>query len=339
MPFEFEIESFEGLPIVDSTEKPLEKEVSEDFTIDESSTTTNNPLPPAPEKVDNDKEEDPIYLSILEKSGLDFDDSELSLLKDDEEGIITAADLIATKKAKNQFDSLLSKNERIKEFATFVDTYNGDPDVFFKSLNNVADIKSVELSETDIATQRQVVRQFYKEKGFNDSMIEKQITMLENSDLLFEQAKESKQELVTLNENKHKELINSQKEYADKQKENEQQFYSSVTEIVNKGVVNGIPLSKTEKTELMDYMFKADNEGKTQYLKDSQTLTPEQIMMIGLLVKRGLKLDGVIKQAADTQVSKSLRDRIRSAKTTNNVAGGRHTSIENLELEDFDFTK
>jgi len=338
MPLDFEIEEFEGLDPAPPIDDKTTIDDGFDLSIDDKPTDdviVNDGEPPV--NTQSDDVEDPIYLSVLEKSGLEFTDEELATLKDDEEGIVTAAQLIADKRAKSQYDTFLSKNDRIKQFNDFVLNNEGDPDTFFKSVERIANIKDLTITETAIDVQRNVARTFYKEKGFSDAMIEKQISMLENSDMLFESSKEFKAEIVKFEEAKHNELLAQQAQLSEAQKEEQEIYTKQFKEIADKGVINNIPLSKTEKTELFDYMFTPDTTGKTKYQEDSAKLNAEQIMMIGLLVKRGLKLDTVIKQAADTQTSKSLRDRLRATNKQTNIAGKRQADVSKLELEDFEF--
>ena len=96
MPLDFEIEEFEGLdpapPIDDKTtidngfDLPIDDKPTDDVIVNDGEPPVNT---------QSDDVEDPIYLSVLEKSGLEFTDEELATLKDDEEGIVTAAQLIA----------------------------------------------------------------------------------------------------------------------------------------------------------------------------------------------------------------------------------------------------
>jgi predicted RNase H-like HicB family nuclease len=121
-------------------------------------------------------------------------------------------------------------------------------------LNSITD----ESLEDNIDLQKNLVRNFYREKGFTESKIEKMVSKAEDLDELEEEAKEA---LAELKEVENKRLESAQLETKRKALENQKAYVESVNKLnttINevKEIIPGVKIDDKTKKELFNMITK-----------------------------------------------------------------------------------
>ncbi len=125
---------------------------------------------------------------------------------------------------------------------------------------------SIEDNETN---QKLVLKEFLKEKGFSTKQIEKKLSKYEDAGLLEDEATDALEALKEIKEQKKQQLLKDQENQAKAAAKRQQDYFNSVVnEIKGMDDIRGIRIPEKDKRALLEYIFKPDAEGKTQYQKD-----------------------------------------------------------------------
>lgn len=123
--------------------------------------------------------------------------------------------------------------------------------------------------EDDEANQKMILKEFLKEKGFNSKQIDKKISKYEDAGLLEDEATDALEALRDIKEQKKQQLLIDQEKQAREAEKRQQAYFNSVVnEIKGMDNIRGIKIPEKDKKALLEYIFKPDAEGKTQYQRD-----------------------------------------------------------------------
>ena len=196
--------------------------------------------------------------SLSEKLG--WDDIE------DDDKPKTVEDLI------DYFNDVIEENsvpqyasEEVEQLDKFVKNGGNLRDYF--SIDNEIDLDDIDLE--DESNQKLVLKEFLKEKGFNAKQIEKKLTKYEEAGILEDESQDAAEALKDIRENKKQQLLKDQENQAKAAAKRQQEYFNSVVnEIKGMDDIRGIKIPEKDKKALLEYIFKPDAEGKTQYQKD-----------------------------------------------------------------------
>lgn len=222
-------------------EKPVEKQVEED-----------------PIEEDNDDAITNFFDALSEKLG--WEDIE------DDEKPKTAEELI------EYFGNVITENSKPEYASEEVEAL----DEFVKQGGNIRDYfkidKEVDLDELDMEderSQKYVVKELLKEKGFNDKQIEKKLSKYEDAGILEDEATDALEDLKEIREEKKQQLLANQKKQFEAEQARQRELYNSVvTNIKGLETIRGIKVPEKDKRALIDYILKPDTDGQTRYYKD-----------------------------------------------------------------------
>ena len=150
-------------------------------------------------------------------------------------------------------------------------------DKFVKNGGNLRDYFEIEGEldldeiniEDDEANQKMILKEFLKEKGFNSKQIDKKISKYEDAGLLEDEATDALEALRDIKEQKKQQLLIDQEKQAREAEKRQQAYFNSVVnEIKGMDNIRGIKIPEKDKKALLEYIFKPDAEGKTQYQRD-----------------------------------------------------------------------
>ena len=150
-------------------------------------------------------------------------------------------------------------------------------DEFVKNGGNIRDYFSIDaevkLEDIDIEdsedNQKTVIREYLKEKGLNKAQIDKKLTRYEDAGVLEDEAVDALEALKDIREHKKEQLLADQQKAATEAKKRQQQFFDNVVnEIKGMDSIHGVAIPNKDKKALLDYIFKPDANGVTQYQKD-----------------------------------------------------------------------
>ena len=228
----------------------------------------------------------------------------------------------------NNVDSLIEYFQNIIERES-VPTYANEEvealDNFVKQGGNLRDYLSIDaeldldnLDMDDENTQKLVVKQLLKEKGFNSARIDKMIAKYEDAGILEDEAEDAIEDLKEIKQQQKEKLLADQKKQYETYKAQQQQFYTNVVDEI-KGLKNirGIAIPEKDKKVLIDYILKPDTDGKTKYQKDYAKGGVRNLIESAYFTMNADKLI----EAAKKEGNNSAIDRFKNSLKTSSIGG------------------
>lgn len=157
-------------------------------------------------------------------------------------------------------------SEEVEALDKFVKNGGNLKDYF--QIDGELDLEDFEIEDNEV-NQKLILKEFLKEKGFNNKQIDKKLTKYEDAGLLEDEATDALEALRDIREQKKQQLLEEQEKSASELKKRQQEYFNSVvTEIKGMDNIRGIKIPQKDKQALLEYIFKPTADGKTQYQKD-----------------------------------------------------------------------
>lgn len=157
-------------------------------------------------------------------------------------------------------------SEEVEALDKFVKNGGNLKDYF--QIDGELDLEDFEIEDNEV-NQKLILKEFLKEKGFNNKQIDKKLTKYEDAGLLEDEATDALEALRDIREQKKQQLLEEQEKSAKELKKRQQEYFNSVvTEIKGMDNIRGIKIPQKDKQALLEYIFKPTADGKTQYQKD-----------------------------------------------------------------------
>lgn len=188
----------------------------------------------------------------------------------------------------------------------------GDIEKYFSVVNTEIDYDNIDLD--DVSVQKSVLKEFLKEKGHSDRMIQKKLDKYEEAGILQDEAEDAAEEMKIIKEEKKKALLETQKKNHEAYIKQQQNFYNSVVkEIEDLKDIRGIKIPKEDKKQLLNYIFKLDSDGRSQYQKD-YAKTNRNLIESAYFTMKGDKLLSAAKQSGESSAIKKFKSTLSSTK-------------------------
>lgn len=265
------------------------KKSSKDTTTDANSNTKSVKSTKDTKNNDTDTE-DTDRDSTDDDDDSDIDDTRDTVVEDDETDAAVGAffDTLSEKLGweTDEEDKPKTAEELVNYFYDVIEE-NSKPnyaseeieklDEFVKNGGNIRDYFSIDaevnLEDIDIEdsedNQKTVIREYLKEKGLSKAQIDKKLTRYEDAGVLEDEAVDALEALKDIREHKKEQLLADQQKAATEAKKRQQQFFDNVVnEIKGMDSIHGVAVPNKDKKALLDYIFKPDANGVTQYQKD-----------------------------------------------------------------------
>lgn len=156
-------------------------------------------------------------------------------------------------------------SEEIEQLDKFVKNGGNIRDYFV--IDAEVDLDNIDLDEEN--NQKLVLREFLKEKGFNNAQIEKKLNKYEDAGILEDESQDAIEALKEIRENKKQQLLKDQEKSAqDAQKRQREYFDTVVNEIKGLDSIRGVKIPEKDKQVLLEYIFKPTSDGMTKFQKD-----------------------------------------------------------------------
>jgi DNA-binding transcriptional MerR regulator len=170
------------------------------------------------------------------------------------------------------------KNSLGEESLRYIDYIEkgGDPAKYIE-LNAATDYSSISLDTDD--NKKEVISAYYKEKGFSEKKISRLIENAEDMEELSEEAEEAKSYFEKQKATAKESLLEAQRIENERRVAEQEKFTTNLEKYIEETQeIRNFPLnSKSQKQEIMDYIFKKDvpfrqNDGSvvkiSQYMSD-----------------------------------------------------------------------
>lgn len=292
--------------------KKKDKQTKEVETVEETSTEE--------EELDNEGiQVSAFFDAITEELGLDFEeDEEVQKPKTVEELCEYFKDLIEENSTPEYSSEEVAK---IDEFVR-----NGGKLEDYFQVSTAIDFDNFDTSIE--SNQKQIIRELLLEKGFSEKRIQSKLEKYEDAGILEDEAEEALELMKEITEKKKEQLLIDQEKQNEARIERQQKFVDDVvTNIKSLKDIRGIAIPEKDKKALLNYIFKADSDGLTQYQKDYSKSVKNLIESAYFTMKGDTLLD-TAKKIGTSSAIKTLK---QSLKTTGATKGTKriHTSSSN----------
>ncbi len=189
-------------------------------------------------------------------------------------------------------------------------------DYFTKVPAGQIDLEDPDL--TDVSVQKQLVTEYLSNvRGYNEARIKRTIERWEDKDSLEEEAEDALELLKEFKEDEKKRLLADQENYAKQVKEQQQKFYSDVVnEIEGLTDIRGHKLTKAQKQDLLDYIFKPGADGRTRYQVEYAADTVRNLLESAFFTKdkKTNLLVNKAKQSGKSEAVREMRQKLKASK-------------------------
>ena len=215
-------------------------------------------------------------------------------------------------------------SEDIEKLNEFVED-GGNLKEYFDTQYGGVDADSIDLSSE--SNQKAVIKELLKAEGYSDNRISKRIERYEEAGTLEEEAEDAKELLVEHRQKEAEKLLVTQQKNAQVRREQQQKLVSDVQSSIKAlKDVRGIPVSETERKQLLNYVFATDEDGLTQYQKD-YSKDVANLIESAYFTMKGDALVQKIQSKATSNAVKNFKTKLESkGKRTKSVRGQEETS-------------
>lgn len=176
--------------------------------------------------------------------------------------------------------------------------------------------------------QKRIVRELLAAKGFNEKQIARKIEKYEDAGILEDEAEDALEAMKDIAEERKEQLLAQQKKENEQRVEHQQRFVDDVvTNIKSLKDIRGIAIPEKDKKALLNYIFKADADGLTQYQKDYSKSVKNLIESAYFTMKGDTLLD-TAKKIGTSSAIKTLKQSLKNTGSSKNSKKV-HTSSPN----------
>lgn len=176
--------------------------------------------------------------------------------------------------------------------------------------------------------QKRIVRELLAAKGFNEKQIARKIEKYEDAGILEDEAEDALEAMKDIAEERKEQLLAQQKKENEQRVERQQRFVDDVvTNIKSLKDIRGIAIPEKDKKALLNYIFKADADGLTQYQKDYSKSVKNLIESAYFTMKGDTLLD-TAKKIGTSSAIKTFKQSLKNTGSSKNSKKV-HTSSPN----------
>lgn len=266
-----------------ATEEQTEEDEIEDITEEESSQVGA------------------FFDAFAESLGWDVSDEERP---DSIEGLISYIQQIVEQNSKPEYadERIQHLDEYVKNGGKFEDFYN----------NMSQSISYDDLDVENGTDQKLAVRDYLKLQGYTEEQISKKIQRYEDADVLEDEASDAIERLKEIKQLELEETQRQQQQYAERQRQSAIQFVSDLNnKISNITSIRGVQIPKQDRKLLFDYITKVDANGMTQYQKDFNKNTINNLIESAYFTMKGDQLINEATKTGQTNAVNKLRKTLK----------------------------
>ena len=219
-------------------------------------------------------------------------------------------------------------SEEIQKLNDYVSN-GGNLKNFLKEVYGNIDLDGIDIDNH--SNQKAVVTQNLERLGYSKARIAKLIDRYEEAGTLEEEAEDALEVLKDYNQRNSETLLENAKKDRIELQERQQKFFTDVqTSIEKLGSVRGIPISSSEKKQLVEYLFKPEGDGTTKYQKD-YAKDYKNLIESAYFTMKGDSLINKVTLKATSQAARNLQEKLakkgKRAKNSGTQGVGNQNSL------------
>ena len=201
-------------------------------------------------------------------------------------------------------------DERVEQLDQYVKN-GGKFEDFYQEQQKGLSYDSINLE--DESNQKAAVRDYYKLQGMTDDQISRKIERYEDADMLEDEATDAVEYL----KNYQAARIEEAKAQQEAQRQADAQKAETFVNNLNQSIgsldnIRGIPVPKEDRKQLLNYLTKTDENGKTQYQKDFEGNLINNLLESAYFTMKGDTLLGEAKRSGQTSAASKLRTMLKN---------------------------
>jgi hypothetical protein len=201
-------------------------------------------------------------------------------------------------------------SDEIKELDEFVRDGGSVKDFYAKVYKAEINIDSVDLTKVD--SQKAVIRENLRNRGYSEQRIDKLISRYEEQDALEEEATDSLEEVKESREKTKQQLLANQKIAQQDAVDSQLMFVQNVEKIIkDTESIRGISIPDKEKKALVEYIFRPGKDGMTNYQRDYNSNLKNLVESAYFTMKGDTLVNNIQKRAASDAV-KNLKTKLKA---------------------------
>jgi len=239
---------------------------------------------------------------LYDELGFDFKEGEKKF-----ESVKDVANFIREVVEENSIPNFA--NTEVQKLNDYV-TNGGKIEKYFENIyTDGIDVNSIDIDQE--SNQRAVLKEQLKLQGFSQNRIDSKLKRAEETGILKEEAEDAVEFVKKYREENSEKLLGEQQKVKEVAEKQQQKFYDDVvSNIEGRKDIMGSNLSNSDKKKAVEYIFRADKEGRTQFQKD--TMSPEDFVEIALIKMKQDSLIKNITRRAESQAARNLKDKLRT---------------------------
>jgi len=279
----------------------LEEEIEEQEEEDEDNTPEDKTTPDLAEA----EPEIAKYMAeqLAQEMGWTFEDEKFTSVKD----VVDYMAAVVQKSSKPDYSS-----EEMQKLDDFVRDGGNLRDFYDQAVGGRVDPEAVDLAVEE--NQRAVIRENLRNQGYKDERINKYIERYQDAETLEDEATDALDLIKEYNTRQEERLLNDQKKQSEEYQKQQQKFYSDVEDSIKSLTdVRGISINDKQKKELIEYIFKPNEEGLTKYQKDYAS-NVTNLIESAFFTKEKDTFFKQVQKKAESEAYKSLQKKLKVSK-------------------------
>lgn len=233
------------------------------------------------------------------------------------DSVVNFLNKVVDENSKPQF-----ANDELASLNDFVNNGGSIENYLQQRYEGNVDLEKLDVGES--ANQNLVLREYFKEQGYNSTAIEKRLQRYEDTGIKEDEAREAYDLLKKSRKEKSEKLLENQKKQQEALVEQQQAFYKNVvSNIEETNDIRGIPLSAGERKQLAEYIFKVGSDGKTAYQKDYES-SAKNLIESAFFTMKGDKLINKMSNQATSNAARALKQKLETT-----TKRGKNNILEN----------
>lgn len=212
-------------------------------------------------------------------------------------------------------------DNRVKELDEYLKN-GGKFEDFYGLQSKETSYENVDLDDVD--NQKSIIKDYLQMSGFNDEQIKRKIDRFEEAGMLQDEASDNLELLKEYKKNEKEQLLEEQRaqqeEYENKQKTLIQEITSNINNLTE---VRGINVPAEDRKKLLDYAFKTDANGRTQFQKDYAKNATKNFIETAYFSMKGDALLKSAKHSGESSAVNKLKQTLKTStkynRTNNNM--------------------
>lgn len=288
----------------DNSEIPQEVLDQMNHTTDQSLGDDTEHDEPTADDVTEAQQVGALFDAVVESFGWNLDDIDEKDRPINVEGLTDYIREIVNQNSQPEY-----ADERIEKLDAYVKN-GGKFEDFYAAQQQEINYDNIDLE--DESNQRTVIRELLRANGYTDQQINNKIDRYESADMLEEEAEDALSRLKVIKQQEAAELQQRQEAARIEQEEQNRAFFNDVTtQINNLSSIRGVAVPKEDRRALLDYIFKTDANGLSQYQKDFNKNLSKNLIESAYFTMRADSFVNEAKKAGQTTAAQKLRQMLR----------------------------